>query len=85
MEITNETTALKVSTSGIDTLVKYSSIKSVSPLNTTAGHFVLIHFTDEITSTLRLKIKNITNQPTWTNDVVGTQTAVDDITNWMNE
>jgi hypothetical protein len=53
-----------------------------SPLVESSGKFIvtLLHSDEEL---LRFKLSDVTNQPTWTNDLAGLQKAVDDINTWI--
>lgn len=83
MEIVNEGSGLSLSYNGVTEFVAYNSIKTISPLQLRGDFYIVLHFTTEIVDSLKINLAKVTNQPTWTNDVVGIQTAVDDIINWI--
>ena len=83
MEIVNGGSGLSLSYNGVTEFVAYNSIKTISPLQLRGDFYIVLHFTTEIVDSLKINLAKVTNQPTWTNDVVGIQTAVDDIINWI--
>ena len=74
---------MSLSYNGVTEFVAYNSIKTISPLQLRGDFYIVLHFTTEIVDSLKINLAKVTNQPTWTNDVVGIQIAVDDIINWI--
>ena len=70
MEIVNGGSGLSLSYNGVTEFVAYNSIKSISPLQLRGDFYIVLHFTTEIVDSLKINLAKVTNQPTWTNEVV---------------
>lgn len=83
IQITNTNNQLRIVDSGRIEFYKFEEITSVA-WNKSAenNYYVLITFDSEYL--LRIELSRIDNQVTWTNDLMGSQAAVTDISTWMN-
>jgi len=77
---------LKLSYSSYVEYYEFQTFKSVSyALDTLTGkYYVSINFiANDKNNALRLYLSDINNQVNWTNDAVGAQNAVEDISSWI--
>jgi len=85
--VLNENGQLKLSYSSYVEYYEFQTFKSVSSaLDTLTGkYYVSINFiANDKNNALRLYLPDINNQASWTNDAVGAQNAVEDISLWIS-
>lgn len=83
IQITNTNNQLRIVDSGRIEFYKFEEITSVAWNKSAENkYYVLITFDSEYL--LRIELSRIDNQPTWTNNLVGAQAAVIQISLWMN-
>jgi hypothetical protein len=78
---------LKLSYSNLMEFYQFQTFKSVSyAFDTVRGnYYVSINFiANDKNNSLRLYLADITNQPSWTDDIIGAQNAVEQISAWAN-
>ena len=85
--VTNSNNQLKLSYSNLIEYYEYDNFKSISSgFDTLRGNFyVSINFiANDKNNSLRLYLVDISNQPSWTDDTIGAQNAVEQISIWAN-
>lgn len=64
---------------------EYKSMKSISKMHHNDGNWYVIinFFSNDGLNPLKINLASVINQPSWTNDIVGADTAVVNIQDWM--
>jgi hypothetical protein len=87
IQVTNGGAELVVVRGGVASTYLYSSFKSISWFEANNGNYVVVitFLTDPAGSVpLKLSLNDVDNQPGWTNDVLGAEQAVKDISGWIS-
>ena len=65
---------------------EYKSMKSIGKSFHTDGNWYVIinFFSNDGLNPLKINLSLVNNQPSWTNDVIGSEQAVNDIQSWMS-
>jgi hypothetical protein len=87
IQVTNGGAELVVVRGGVTSTYLYSSFKSISWFEANNGNYIVVitFLTDPAGSVpLKLSLNDVDNQPTWTNDVSGSEGAVKDISSWVS-
>lgn len=65
---------------------EYQSMKSIGKAFHNDGNWYVIinFFANDVLNPLKINLSLVSNQPTWTNDIVGADQAVYDIQSWMS-
>ena len=86
IQVTDSFNQLRIENGSKVEYYKYATIKSLSAVSDADGNFsVVINFiTDDKNNPLVLKLDNIDNQPTWVDNAVGVNVAIEAISDWMH-
>lgn len=87
IEVYSTGTELKVIRSGETSLYSFSSFKSISRFQANNGNQVIvITFCTDAAGNIpvRLSLNEISNQPSWTNDVDGAEQSIKDLSTWIS-
>lgn len=87
IEVNNSDNQLNIEINKILDVYSFKSIKSVSRgVDATGNYYIAINFiANDKNNSLRIYLKDVSDPLTWTNDLSGANTALNDIRSWMNE
>jgi hypothetical protein len=86
IQVTDSFNQLRIENGSKVEYYKYATIKSLSAVSDADSNFsVVINFiTDDKNNPLVLKLDNIDNQPTWVDNALGVNVAIEAISDWMH-
>lgn len=87
IQVTNGGAELVVVRGGVTSYYTYSSFKSIAWFQANNGNYIVVitFLTDPAGSVpLKISLNEVDNQPSWTNDVLGSEEAIKIISGWIS-